>query len=754
MIASKTLKIIEVAVPLPIENTFHYGAPSELCRRMAVGVRVLVPFGRRKITAYVVGLPAESNEELRDVLEVLDEDPLFTEQELELFRWSARYYFHPLGEVIKAALPAGINLASRARSIRLDDGTVVKEQVLQGGRDVKRDFFYRSLPGMELPSRLRGTGVRIIEYLQRVREASATELRRELGATAAHFKRLQELGLVAAEEREVYRDPFREEVFERDEPMVLNRHQDMALKEVVTASEKGRFSPFLLHGVTGSGKTEVYLQVISHVLGTGKTALVLVPEIALTPQLVKRFKSRFHCGIAVLHSGLSDGERYDEWRRIRRGEVSIVIGARSAIFAPLTNIGIIVVDEEHEASYKQSEGFRYNARDMALVRGKMEGAVVVLGSATPLVTTYHAVQEAKLAYLSLPERVRSLPMPEVSLLDARGHKGATFLPELARAVKENLAAGGQTLLFLNRRGFATYLVCESCGEPLRCVNCSVTLTYHRRRERHFCHYCDYSVPAPSVCPHCDSPEITLLGRGTERVEEEVRELYPEARVARMDRDTTAGKGGHARVLRGVEKGTIDVLVGTQMIAKGHDFPGVTLVGVISADATLNIPDFRSSERTFQLVSQVTGRAGRGDAPGRVLIQTMAPDHYAIVHAVNHDYDGFYREEIAHRKEVAFPPFAHLATLVFSGNGEATVDKGCAAAAHLLQQLKTNAKSRVEILGPVSAPLGKIRGRYRRQILLKSAQRADLHRLVALFKSRLDLPAVVRVAIDIDPVDML
>jgi primosomal protein N' (replication factor Y) len=745
-------KIIDVAVPLPIDNTYHYAVPSALASCVTVGMRVLVPFGRRKLTGYVIGTVAESGEEVKEIVAVLDPEPLFTTRELEFFRWAAGYYLHPLGEVIKCALPAGINITSRKQAGQNPDGTAAAE-VLTGGKRVKTETFYRAVvPPPE--GTLREKPARVVAFLAAQGETPAGQLRREFEADSALLKRLTEKGFVTATEREVYRDPFRTEVFLCDTPPVLNISQATALDRLTEAAEGRAFAPFLLHGVTGSGKTEVYLRTIAIVLDQGRTALVLVPEIALTPQLVRRFKCRFSCGIAVLHSGLSDGERYDEWRRIRRGEVAIVIGARSAIFAPLTRIGIIVVDEEHDGSYKQSEGFRYNARDLALVRGKMEKACVVLGSATPLVTSFHAAQAGKLGYLQLPDRVRNLPMPATELLDARGKKNETFLPELAAALGANLAAGGQSLLFLNRRGFATYLVCNDCGHVLRCPNCSITLTYHQRRGRHFCHYCDFSIPAPSVCPECASPEITLLGRGTERVEEEVRGLFPEARVSRMDRDTTSGRGGHARVLKGVEDGTIDILVGTQMIAKGHDFPGVTLVGVISADATLNLPDFRSGERTFQLVSQVMGRAGRGDAPGRVLIQTLNPDHYAISRAAAHDFAGFYAEELEFRRETGYPPFAHLAALTLSGNGAEAVDQGAETVAALLLSLKKELRSRVEVLGPVVAPLGKIRGRYRRQILLKSTGRTDLHRLLAAFRGSVALPAVVRMAIDIDPVEML
>jgi primosomal protein N' (replication factor Y) len=744
---------VEVAVPLPLEAPFTYAVPAELAPRAVTGMRVLIPFGRRTLTGYLLGPSGSGGVEAKEILSLLDADPLFTPRELEFFRWAAGYYLHPLGEVIKAALPAGINISSRRKGSSSAETTGTVDGPLCGGKSVKTDLFYRA--AVPLPDgMLREKAARIVAYLGEQGEVPASQLRQEFDADTALLKRLREKGFVSITEREVYRDPFREEVFTRDTPPVLNRSQDEALARLGEAIDRRAFAPFLLHGVTGSGKTEVYLQAIARVIALGRTALVLVPEIALTPQLVRRFKRRFDRGIAVLHSGLSDGERFDEWRRIRRGEAVIVIGARSAIFAPLERLGIIVVDEEHDPSYKQSEGFRYNARDLALVRGKMERSCVLLGSATPLVTSFHAARTGRLGHLQLPHRVRDLPMPEVTVLDARGRKGETFLPELVSAIGDNLAAGGQTLLFLNRRGFATYLVCGDCGHVLRCPNCSITLTYHQRKGKHYCHYCEFAIPAPSVCPDCASPEITLLGRGTERVEEEVRHLFPAARVSRMDRDTTSGRGGHARVLRGVEEGSIDILIGTQMIAKGHDFPGVTLVGVISADATLNIPDFRSAERTFQLVSQVMGRAGRGDAPGRVLIQTLNPGHYAVGRAAAHDFEGFYSEELEFRQDAGYPPFAHLATLLLSGTAVQAVEQGAATAALVLREVKKERKNRVEILGPVVAPLGKVRGRYRRQILLKSAVRADLHRLLAAARGRLVLPSTVRLAIDIDPVEML
>lgn len=744
--------VVEVAIPLPLDRTFHYSVPEPLRRAVMQGVRVFVPFGRRKLTGYVLGPAATEAEELKEIIEVLDPEPVFTPRDLAFYRWIAAYYLQPLGEVIKTALPAGINVQSSGKL-----GNAAGEgagERLTGGRCIRRERYFRTTDKALEAGGIRGTGARILLHLLENGEAPRSRISELFPNPSAPLKRLLELGLICVEEREVYRDPFRDESFTPIPPQELNEFQSVAFARIAEAVSAGDFAPFLLHGVTGSGKTEVYLHSIDHALKLGKRALVLTPEIALTPQLVTRFRGRFSCGIAVLHSGLTPGERYDEWRRIRRGEVSIVIGARSAIFAPLENIGIIVVDEEHEASYKQSEGVTYNARDLALVRGKMEKAAVVLGSATPLITTFHAARAGKMALLSLPKRVRGLPLPESRILDARKLKETAFSPELIAALKENLENGGQSLLLLNRRGFATYLVCRDCGHVFRCPNCSVTLTYHRSRQRNFCHYCDFSLPAPTICPGCAGRDIGLLGRGTERIEEEVRTLFPEARVDRMDSDTTAGRGGHARILKRLENGQIDILIGTQMIAKGHDYPGVTLVGVVSADATLNLPDFRSAERTFQLVSQVMGRAGRGSTPGRVMIQGMDPGHYALTTAASHDYEGFYKMESAFRKEAGYPPFSHLALVGLSGTSERALETGAGDAARILRELRVRHGFRAEILGPAPAPLAKIRGRFRRQILLKSSSRSELKRLLSLFRDQWKPSRNIRTAMDIDPVDTL
>lgn len=748
-----TQTIIHTVVPLPLEGVYSYILPAGM-GTVQIGMRVLVPFGRRTMTAYVIAIDAAPSGQYKEVISILDREPLITAAEIAFFRWAAAYYLHPLGEVLKAALPSGINITGRRHQVILPDGTAVAEELLSGGRTVKKERYFRAVQPPPPLQQVRGRKQDTLRFLSAIGEASAAMVRNETGIDAAGLRELEAKGWISGSDREVYRDPFREEVVSSDTPPVLTSDQDAAVRKISAALQHQCFAPFLLHGVTGSGKTEVYLHSISYALELGRNALVLVPEIALTPQLVRRFRARFGNGIAVLHSGLTPGERFDEWRRIRRGEASIVIGARSAIFAPLESIGVIVVDEEHEGSYKQAEGFRYNARDLALVRGKMEQSCVILGSATPLVTTWHAARTGRIGLIELPNRVRELPMPDTVLIEMRGKKSESFSPELVEAMANNLASGGQTLLFLNRRGFATYLVCQDCGHVFRCPNCAVSLTHHRRKGRHFCHYCDYSIPAPSICPACEGSEIVLLGRGTERIEDEVTELYPSARVTRMDRDTTTGRGGHSRIIRQMEEGKVDILVGTQMVAKGHDFPGVTLVGVISVDSSLNLPDFRSAERTFQLLTQVSGRAGRGDQPGQVLVQTMSPDHYAISRAIANDCQGFCEEELAFRQELDYPPFSFLALLEFSGNAEHVVNAAAQKTASALSARKRTLQTRVTILGPAAAPLGLLRGRHRRQILLKAPHRNDLHRLIKETRQTLNLPATVRLTVDIDPVDML
>ncbi|OGU16480.1 MAG: primosomal protein N' [Geobacteraceae bacterium GWC2_53_11] len=744
---SRNATILEIAIPLYLDKTFHYLVPERLREQAVTGRRALVPFGNRKLTGYILGIASDSAiTNLKEIIDILDNESLWTAEELEFFRWVAGYYQHPLGEVLRTALPAGINIQTRK-------GAAGEQPTMTGGKSARREMFYTPGPAAN-PARQ--PGAKALDILAVIREAgdiSAGDLRKRFGSCTPQLKRLAEVDLIQAEEREVYRDPFKDHAVKRDEPRTLHTHQKKALETISDSIDRQQFTPFLLYGVTGSGKTEVYLQAISRTLERGRNALVLVPEIALTPQLTGRFQARFGGGIAILHSGLSDGERYDEWRRIRRGLARIVIGARSAIFAPLENIGIIIVDEEHEASFKQSDGLRYNARDLALVRGQMARAAVVLGSATPMVTSIQAAQEGRLKLLELPERVEGRPMPVVELVAMKGNKG-TISTTLSNCLSETYEQRRQAIVFLNRRGFATFLLCADCGKPLTCPNCSVTLTYHRQRGQSLCHYCDYTVPAPGTCPSCGGTTLEELGAGTEKLEHTLKELLPTARILRMDSDTTSGKGSHERLLARMHDGNADILVGTQMIAKGHDFPEVTLVGVVNAEASLGMPDFRAAERTFQLLSQVIGRAGRGENPGRVVVQAIDTEHYAIKAAAEHDAAGFYRQELEFRREVGYPPFAFLAAFAISGLSEQAVTEQADVTARLLTRLKSELKIRVEILGPVPSPMYRLRNRFRRQILLKAANRNDLHRLLAAWRQRTTAVSTVRISVDIDPVDMM
>jgi len=722
-----------VAVAAPIDKTLSYLVPPELAGRARVGVRLRVPLGRRTATGFLLGLAPGEGEGLKAVREVLDEASLFPGAMVPFFRRIAEYYCHPIGEVIRTALPAGLS------------GTDARLQVL-------RERVYRPTAMSGEPS-----GARQREILDHIRAAAPVPLsllRQRFVSPHAPLGRLVELGFLEVAEEERRRDPFLDQPVPADVPVEPSDEQRDALARIEAALAAGGFSPFLLHGVTGSGKTEVYLRAIADALQRQRQALVLVPEIALTPQLVSRFRARFadRFSIAVLHSGLSEGERYDAWRAIARGDADIVIGARSAVFAPLERLGMIVVDEEHEASYKQAEGFRYHARDLALLRGQMGSSPVVLGSATPALTTYYRAQTGQSVYLPLSGRVLSRSLPEVVLVDLTGEKPEGSLSEpLAAAITESLERGEQALLLLNRRGFAPFLLCADCGRTFRCPNCEITLTYHQQRRLLRCHYCDYAETPPELCPECRGSDIEPQGAGTERLEEELAERFPAARIARMDRDTTSRKGAHQRLLERMEAGEIDILVGTQMVAKGHDFPGVTLVGVVNADSTLNFPDFRSSERTFALLAQVAGRAGRGERPGKVFIQTFSPEHYALSSAAEHDYRGFYALEIVGREALGYPPFGFLVNLVLAGNEERKVAEAARDLAERLQSLAGG----VEILGPAPCPLARLRGKSRMQILLKATQRSLLRRLLAhLGPAARSVPAGVRLAIDVDPVDML
>src|SRR5439155_506071 len=529
--------------------------------------------------------------------------------------------------------------------------------------------------------------------------------------------------------------------------------------EAIQGSLEARvFAPFLLHGVTGSGKTEIYLRAIEAVVASGRRALYLVPEIGLTPLLARRMRSRFGEVLALLHSGLTEGERYDEWRRIRDGKADVVLGARSAVFAPIPGLGLIVVDEEHDASYKQEEHPRYNSRDLAILRGKLAKAVVILGSATPSMETFLQARRGRYRMLSLPGRIGSAGLPPVERVDMRREfqevgRETVLSRRLLAGLEERLRRGGQRLVMLNRRGFSTFVLCRSCGEQIQCGQCSIPMTLHLHRKRLNCHYCDDSSPVPSACPVCGSAQLHFGGTGTERLEEILRTALPAARVERLDRDTARGRGAVENLLTRVERGEVDILLGTQMIAKGHDFPNVTLVGVLAADALLGLPDFRAGERAFQLLSQVAGRSGRGERPGEVIVQAYDADHHAIRHACEHDYAGFAARELHYRRAMNYPPYTALAVLLVKGRVFERARSEAVGIARILREL---AGGRIQVLGPAQAPLERLRGEYRVQILVKAPDRKDLQAIVADTLQALDRIKlnVQNLVIDIDPMSTL
>ena len=586
--------------------------------------------------------------------------------------------------------------------------------------------------------------------------AAAPELQATFVNLSAKLGALVKAGLVTAAEEEVYR-PVLPDVAPADRPVELTAAQSHAV-EAVEGSFYGRFHPFLLWGVTGSGKTEVYLRCIAACLAGGRTALVLVPEISLTHQLIDCVRARFGNRVAVLHSALSDGERWDEWRKISRGEVAIVVGARSAVFAPLPRLGLVVVDEEHDPAYKQEDGIRYNGRDVAVMRAKSAGCPVVLGSATPAMETFHNGRSGRYQVLALPERVEARPLPSVDIVDLRRSSSAgralLISRQLAAALEANLAAHGQSLVFLNRRGFANFLQCHACGDALMCPNCSVTLTLHRRWQALRCHHCDYTTPVPRACPSCGGLSLAAWGAGTEQVEAAVRRLLPGARVGRIDRDTTSRKGALREMLTAWHGRAYDVLVGTQMITKGHDVPGVTLVGVLLADLSLNFPDFRAAERTFQLLTQVAGRAGRGTRPGRVIVQTLQPQHVSLQCAAHHDYQAFAERELAARRELGYPPFARLVQLRCEGERPDATER---VAQGLATQVRQAAASGVALLGPTPAPIERLRRRHRWQLLVRGRSGAAVRAAARHGHDavrRQARAADVRVIIDVDPYSML
>ncbi|MFP8880458.1 MAG: primosomal protein N', partial [Myxococcota bacterium] len=601
----------------------------------------------------------------------------------------------------------------------------------------------------------------LLRRLAQSDEVATAALSADFPSASSLLARLAERGLVRMAKRKAPRDVLGKPLAP-DRPVELTADQACCVKPIAEAVRERRAATFLLHGVTGSGKTEVYLRAVGEALAIGRQALVLVPEITLTHQILSRLRGRFGDELAVLHSGLRPGERLEQWERLRAGATPIAVGARSALFAPLENLGVIVMDEEHDTAYKNDEGFRYHARSLAARRAMAAGCPVILGSATPAVDTRFAADRGEIRRLVLGERVGGQPLPGVELIDLvrerdRSARGRRVILSVAmrRAITQALGDGGQVILFLNRRGFSTTILCFDCGAAERCQNCDISLVYHASEQRLRCHYCDYAIAPPENCSNCGAPDSALLGVGTERLEEEVRSLYSQARIARLDRDTAAKRGYTESVLRGLADRSIDILIGTQMVAKGHDFPGVRLVGVVAADVGLHLPDFRAAERTFQLLTQVAGRAGRDELPGRVIIQSFDPGHYAIQPVIDHDYERFYAEELGHRSVLGYPPFGRLVRALITGPD----DGATSAAANKLTREVVEAlgaqAADLEFLGPAPAPLKRLRRRFRYQLLIKGPAGSPL-RLASkqLVAATTRLIAPIQASVDVDPMSML
>jgi primosomal protein N' (replication factor Y) len=687
---------------------------------------------------------------------VLDDRPCLPLDLLELLRELASYYLAPIGEVLQLALPALER--ERAKELK-QQGLLAATTKTVGGRRIK---IIQASPSVLADTKLKGRASQLLAHVRATGEVPLSQLTQIFPTAREITRKLQQEGLVDISEREVPNDPFFADPVVRDTPPVLVPAQVTAVEAIDRALRTLENHSFLLHGVTGSGKTEVYLHAIATCLELNRGALMLVPEIALTPQLVSRFRARFGDSLGVLHSGLSERDRYEMWKSLRDGQVHVAIGARSALFAPVPNLGLLIVDEEHDSSFKQEEGVRYNARDMSILRAKRAKAVCILGSATPSLESEALVRTSKITRLSLPERAhRKATLPKVELVDLRrtppGPSGFPLLSlPLHRAIEQCLHAKEQVILFLNRRGFAPSVLCEGCGTIAQCPHCSVSLTQHRvSGTRLRCHYCEYDVPMWNECPECHAERFALVGLGTERLEQVLAESFPSARIARLDRDVAAGAKSEA-ILDRMRNHEADILVGTQMVTKGHDLPDVTLVGVINADAALSLPDFRAAERTFQLMVQVAGRAGRADRPGKVLVQTRLPDHPALRFALRHDVTGFIEHELENRKEAVYPPYAKIALVRLDSADEERVQKEAERIAAKARGAKVVKERLAEILGPSPAPLERLRGRYRLRILLRSEERGPLRALARTVDSilRAGIDNVVRASIDIDPIGML
>ncbi len=681
------LHFAQIAILTPLHQLFTYKIPEGLQDKVRPGMRLVVPFRNKKMVGFCLGLTTEApknfdEKKIREIIEVKDDFETFSPKMIELLNWLADYYLAPIGEVCRAALPS--------------------------------------------------------KLLQAEGSAKATPRLQE--EEHSHFHQTEEF-VLTKEQQEALKT-----ILSFDK---LRTSDDFNAAHPEQSRRVESSPPILLHGITGSGKTEIYLQCIKKILQSGRQAILLVPEIGLTPQLIGRVQSRLNTEVAIYHSGLSDAWRMVYWEKMRKGEIHVVVGTRSALFAPFQNLGAIIIDEEHDSSYKQAEGgFYYHARDAAIVRGKIENIPVILGSATPSLESFYNAKKGKYCYIPLTQRATGAALPTVSIIDLRQNKfvdgSHTLSPPLKEAISERLYRGEQSLLLLNRRGFANFLLCEDCGHTPRCPNCSITLTYHKKPPLLICHYCDYKIGTAANCPECQSAAIKPLGEGTQALEEELKKNFPQAKILRLDKDTAAKREHRHHVLNEMKRGKADILIGTQIVAKGHDFPNITLVGVVLADTTLHLPDFRAHEKTFQLLTQVAGRSGRDKKAGHVLIQTFQPDNFSLTCTREHNYAKFSEQELMMRETLQYPPFSRLAQIRIQGANEQKVKETAKKLRRYFGE-----RENISILGPAAAPLAKLRGKYRWQILLKSQNSKMLKHLLTHAQQFLDREKITQVQLQID-----
>jgi primosomal protein N' (replication factor Y) len=752
-----TVRLVSVAVPVPFLDRLTYRVPDHL-ELPAVGARVRVPVGSRTLTGCLVTQTADAPDPdaVKDLVEVLDQEPFLPPRIVELCEWVAEYYLAGIGDAIAVAMPPGAR--ARATSFKTRQVATITAHglaVTSGAGPGLPQACPRPAPGLTPKQQA------VLDVLAGAGVGLPVAQLRERGVTRDVLARLAARGLVTLVSEAEDRDPFERAALPDQKPDAareLTPEQQTAFEQLTALADAGEFRAALLHGVTGSGKTEIYLRLARAVQSRGRQVLLMVPEIALTPSVAALFRGAFGNRVAIQHSALSDGERHDQWHRIRRGDVDLVIGTRSAVFAPLTRLGLIVVDEEHDTSYKQEETPRYHGRDVAIVRATREGALVVLGSATPSMETYQNAISGKYAHAALERRILDRPLAAVRLVNMRAEyadQGPDVIisRDLATAIADRLDRREQTLVLLNRRGYATAVFCRQCGDTFECPNCTISLTVHRARHgwRARCHYCNYSMMVPKACRKCAAPYLERAGYGTEKVEEQLAEAFPNARIARVDRDSVRRKGALASLLGRFGAGELDILVGTQMIAKGHDFPRVTLVGVVSADVGLGLADFRAAERTFQLLTQVAGRAGRGERTGEAIVQTIYPDHYSIQLACRQEYRAFFERELAYRRGMRYPPMVALINTIVRGR---SFEEAMQTAAEIVRHIEpATATSGLTVLGPAPAPLVRLRGEHRVQFLLKGGRRGDMRRAVEAALA--GMPHVRRrVTVDVDPLSVL